>query len=162
MPASKAIVSSRSSQTRSGRCSEVKYRGPRISRKRLRDLREDLDAARNTMSVTVRKFWITSEHDIRDTLAQAEQKIVGKPSTAHQNPVGLRRYRRMPVTEGRLFDFKNPVCTRERRTGAGQRQWLKSGKEHWVSIAGGLVSVPNDFRKHEAGSGSRGRHDFHA
>jgi hypothetical protein len=53
----------------------VKYRGPRISRMWLRSLREDLDNTRNAMSDTVDKFWITSEHDIRDTLAKTQQKI---------------------------------------------------------------------------------------
>ena len=53
----------------------AKYRGPKISRTRLQNLREDLDNTRNVMSDTVRKFWIISEHDIRKTLAKTEQKI---------------------------------------------------------------------------------------
>jgi hypothetical protein len=54
---------------------QVKYRGPRISRTRLRDLREDLDSTREVMSDTVDNFWIDSEHDIRERLARTEQKI---------------------------------------------------------------------------------------
>lgn len=38
-------------------------------------LREDLSGTQNLMSDTVDKFWITSEQDIRNTLAKTEQKI---------------------------------------------------------------------------------------
>jgi hypothetical protein len=54
---------------------QIKYRGPRISRARLRSLREDLDSTRAVMSDTVDNFWIDSEHDIRERLARTEQKI---------------------------------------------------------------------------------------
>jgi len=50
-------------------------RGPRISRARLRMVREDLDATRNTITDTFVKFWTTSEQDIRNTLARTQQKI---------------------------------------------------------------------------------------
>ncbi len=53
----------------------VRYRGPRISRTRLQNVRDDLNESRNTMIETVRKFWIMSEHDIRNILAKTEQKI---------------------------------------------------------------------------------------
>ena len=48
---------------------------PRISRARLRFLRDDLDGARNTMSDTFEKFWIIPEHDIRETLARTHRRI---------------------------------------------------------------------------------------
>ncbi len=53
----------------------VRYRGPRISRTRLRSVGDDLNESRNTVNEMVRKFWIMSEHDIRDILAKTEQKI---------------------------------------------------------------------------------------
>jgi hypothetical protein len=53
----------------------LRYRGPRISRTRLRRVRDDLDQSRTTMSETARKFWIMSEHDIREILTKTEQKI---------------------------------------------------------------------------------------
>ena len=50
-------------------------RAPRISRARLRMIREDLDGTRNMMSDTVQDFWIIPERDIRETLARTKQKI---------------------------------------------------------------------------------------
>lgn len=38
-------------------------------------LREALDDARDAMSETVERFWITPEYDIRETLATTERKI---------------------------------------------------------------------------------------
>lgn len=49
--------------------------GPRISRARLRMVRENLDATRNSVTDTFAKFWTTSEQDIRETLARTQQKI---------------------------------------------------------------------------------------
>ena len=50
-------------------------RGPRISRTRLRGLRDDLDGMRNTVTDTFDKFWIIPEQDIRETLARTQRKI---------------------------------------------------------------------------------------
>jgi hypothetical protein len=50
-------------------------RAPRISRARLRMIREDLDGTRNTMTDTVQDFWMIPEGDIRETLARTQQKI---------------------------------------------------------------------------------------
>jgi hypothetical protein len=50
-------------------------RAPRISRARLRMIREDLDGTRNTMTDTVQDFWLIPEGDIRKTLARTQQKI---------------------------------------------------------------------------------------
>jgi hypothetical protein len=54
---------------------QVKYRGARISRARLRNLRHDLEGTRNAVTGLYENFWVTSEQDIRETLAQMEQKI---------------------------------------------------------------------------------------
>lgn len=48
---------------------------PRISRARLRNLREDLDATRNAVTNTFHKFWIIPEGEIRESLAATQQKI---------------------------------------------------------------------------------------
>ena len=50
-------------------------RAPRISRSRLRTIREDLDGTRNTVSETVQDFWIIPEGDIRETLTRTQHKI---------------------------------------------------------------------------------------
>ena len=49
--------------------------GPKISRARLRVLRDDLDRLRNTMTETWDNVWVVSEHDIRETLGRTQQKI---------------------------------------------------------------------------------------
>jgi hypothetical protein len=54
---------------------EVKYRGTRISRARLRNLRHDLEGTRNAVTDLHENFWITSEQDIREMLQKTEQKI---------------------------------------------------------------------------------------
>jgi hypothetical protein len=54
---------------------EVKYRGARISRARLRNLRHDLEGTRNAVTDLHEKFWVTSEQDIREMLEKTEQKI---------------------------------------------------------------------------------------
>lgn len=54
---------------------QVKYRGARISRSRLRSLREDLDRTRIAVNDLHEKFWVTSEQDIREMLAQTQKKI---------------------------------------------------------------------------------------
>jgi hypothetical protein len=38
-------------------------------------LRDALHSARDAMSETVERFWITPEHDIRETLATTQRKI---------------------------------------------------------------------------------------
>jgi hypothetical protein len=52
-----------------------KRRCPKISRTRLRMLRDDLDGTRNVVTDTFDNFWIISERDIRDTLAKTQKKI---------------------------------------------------------------------------------------
>jgi hypothetical protein len=54
---------------------KVKYRGPRISRVRLRTMREDLAGVQNAVNDTFQKFWTTPETHIRETLAKTQQKI---------------------------------------------------------------------------------------
>ena len=53
----------------------AKSSAPRISRARLRNLREDLDVTRDAVTDTVHKFWIIPEGDIRQTLTATQQKI---------------------------------------------------------------------------------------
>ena len=50
-------------------------RAPRISRAKLRMIREDLDGTRKTVTDTVQDFWIIPEGDIRQTLARTQQRI---------------------------------------------------------------------------------------
>jgi hypothetical protein len=54
---------------------EVKYRGARISRTRLRNLRHDLEGTRKAVTDLHEDFWVTSEQDIREMLEKTEQKI---------------------------------------------------------------------------------------
>jgi hypothetical protein len=54
---------------------EVKYRGARISRARLRNLRHDLEGTRDAVTDLHENFWVTSEQDIREMLQKTEQKI---------------------------------------------------------------------------------------
>ncbi len=54
---------------------KVKYRGPRISRARLRTMREDLAGTQNAVSNAFEKFWTTPETHIRETLANTQRKI---------------------------------------------------------------------------------------
>ncbi len=51
--------------------------GPRISRTRIRMLRDDLNATREVINEAFHKFWIVPESDIRETLA-ATQRRIGK------------------------------------------------------------------------------------
>ncbi len=53
----------------------AKSSAPRISRARLRNLREDLDTTRDAVTDTVHRFWIIPEGDILQTLAATQQKI---------------------------------------------------------------------------------------
>lgn len=48
---------------------------PRISRTRLRDLRDELDITRSAVTDAFDKFWIIPERDIRETLAATQRKI---------------------------------------------------------------------------------------
>lgn len=54
---------------------QVKYRGARISRARLRSLRDDLAGTRNAVSDLHENFWLTSGQDIREMLAKTQHKI---------------------------------------------------------------------------------------
>lgn len=60
---------------RSGAHIHIRYRGPRISRTRVRILRDDLDSTRTLVADTVRNFWITPEGDIREMLARTNATI---------------------------------------------------------------------------------------
>jgi hypothetical protein len=68
-------ASNKSHVKRSRPRTEVKYRGARISRSRLRSLRHDLDITRNAVTDLHENFWVTSEQDIREMLQKTEQKI---------------------------------------------------------------------------------------
>jgi hypothetical protein len=48
---------------------------PKISRSRLRSLRDELNVTRNAVTDTFHKFWIIPEQDIRQTLAATQHKI---------------------------------------------------------------------------------------
>ncbi len=48
---------------------------PRISRAKLRTMRDELNAAHDAVTDTYHKFWIIPEGDIRDTLAATQRKI---------------------------------------------------------------------------------------
>lgn len=54
---------------------QQRHRGPKISRARLQNVREDLQGTRKAVTETVEKFWIIPDGDIRETLAQTEKKI---------------------------------------------------------------------------------------
>jgi hypothetical protein len=54
---------------------QVKYRGPRISRARVRLMRDDLEQTRTAVIETVKKFWVIPEQDIRQALEKTEKKI---------------------------------------------------------------------------------------
>lgn len=49
--------------------------GPRISRTRVRILRDDLDSTRTLVADTVRRFWVIPEGDIREMLARTNASI---------------------------------------------------------------------------------------
>lgn len=66
---------SKQSRKRSRPHIEVKYRGARISRARLRNLRHDLEGTRNAVTDLHENFWVTSEQDIREMLEKTQQKI---------------------------------------------------------------------------------------
>src|SRR5579862_9598354 len=60
---------------------QVKYRGPRISRARVRLMRDDLEQTRTAVIETVKKFWVIPEQDIRRALEKterSEERRVGK------------------------------------------------------------------------------------
>jgi hypothetical protein len=63
------------SRTSRRRVAAKRASAPRISRSRLRMLKDDLDRARDVVSETVDTFWITPEHDIREVLARTQHKI---------------------------------------------------------------------------------------
>jgi hypothetical protein len=52
-----------------------KHRGPRMSRTRLQNMREDLQRTKKAVTEVIEKFWIIPEGEIRETLAQTEKKI---------------------------------------------------------------------------------------
>jgi hypothetical protein len=54
---------------------QVKYRGAKISRARVRGLRDDLGRTRAAVGDLHENFWVTSEQDIRDMLAKTQEKI---------------------------------------------------------------------------------------
>ncbi len=65
----------RAALKRSRAHARAKSTAPRISRARLRNLREDLHVAQNAVTDTVHKFWIIPEGDIRQTLTATQRKI---------------------------------------------------------------------------------------
>ncbi len=48
---------------------------PRISRARLRTMRDELNAAHDAVTDTVHNFWIIPDGDIRETLAATQKKV---------------------------------------------------------------------------------------
>lgn len=71
----KRSMSGRSRSNRSHTPRQVKYRGARISRARVRGLRDDLDRTLATVGDLHENFWITSEQEIREVLAKTQEKI---------------------------------------------------------------------------------------
>ncbi len=65
----------RASMSRSRVRIKVGYRSPRISRAKLRTMREDLVGTQNAVSDTLERFWTTPETHIRETLAKTQRKI---------------------------------------------------------------------------------------
>jgi len=51
------------------------YRGPKISRVRVRMLRDDLDRARLIIADTFSDYWLTPEGEIRETLEKTQRTI---------------------------------------------------------------------------------------
>lgn len=68
-------ISSRPPLKKSGIPSRVKYRGAKISRARVRGLRDDLDRTRATVGALHENFWVISEQEIREMLAKTQEKI---------------------------------------------------------------------------------------
>lgn len=68
-------ISRRSHLKRSGIPRRVKYRGARISRARMRGLRNDLNRTRATVVDLHENFWVISEQEIREILAKTQEKI---------------------------------------------------------------------------------------
>jgi hypothetical protein len=56
---------------------QTRRRCPKVSRTRLRIVRDELENTRTALSETVRMYWIISEHDIRGRLAHTE-KLIGR------------------------------------------------------------------------------------
>jgi len=52
-------------------------RCPKVSRSRLRDMRDELEGTRTVLSETLRSYWVIPEHDVRLRLA-ATEKLIGK------------------------------------------------------------------------------------
>jgi hypothetical protein len=54
---------------------QVKYRGAKISRARLRNMQQDLERANIAVVDTFEKFWVMPETNIRETLGRTKQTI---------------------------------------------------------------------------------------
>jgi len=52
-------------------------RSPRISRRKIRVLGDNLEATGTAMAETFENFWVIPEQHVRETLAQAHRKIAG-------------------------------------------------------------------------------------
>jgi len=65
----------RARRKRPVRATRIRYRGSRISRTRVRNLRDDLDTTRTLVAETVRRFWVIPDADIREMLAQTNATI---------------------------------------------------------------------------------------
>ncbi len=56
---------------------EARRRCPKVSRSRLRSVRDDLATTRTALTETLHRYWLVPEHDIRGKLAHTE-KLIGK------------------------------------------------------------------------------------
>jgi hypothetical protein len=72
---SRKSLAAKRARVKSSRALVQARRAPRISRARLRMIREHLDGTRNNVTDTVQDFWMIPEGDIREMLARTQQKI---------------------------------------------------------------------------------------
>ena len=65
----------KASRPKANRQQRHHQRGPRISRARLQNMREELQETKRAVTDAVENFWIIPEGDIRESLAKTGKKI---------------------------------------------------------------------------------------
>ncbi len=65
----------RPSTTTRAHAQSRRQRGAKLSRMRIHKLHDELNATRDVITDTVRRFWTIPEGDIRDTLAATQHRI---------------------------------------------------------------------------------------
>ncbi len=56
---------------------QTRRRCPKVSRSRLRTVRDELENTQTVLNETLRMYWFTPEHDVRSRLAHTE-KLIGR------------------------------------------------------------------------------------